>query len=123
MNFLTKDEVLVLHEAALAMHGGDAGLLNESMLESAVVAAVNRQGHESASLAECAATYAHHLTKSHAFVDGNKRVGLMATIAFIRLNGARLEASDDERHDLILAIAASRMTRDDVDAWCPAPWR
>jgi len=116
MNFLTKDEVLALHDAVLEMHGGEAGFLNESMLESALAAVVNRHGYESCSLAECAATYAYHLTKAHAFVDGNKRTGLAATIAFLRLNGARLDVGSNEWHDVILAIAASKMSRVEVDA-------
>jgi prophage maintenance system killer protein len=51
MNFLTKEEVLVLHDSVLEMHGGEAGFLNESMLESALSAVVNRHGYETATLA------------------------------------------------------------------------
>jgi len=120
VNFLTTEELLRLHDALLALHGGEQGFLNESMLESAAGAARNRHGYEGAGIAECAATYAFHVTKAHAFVDGNKRLGLAATVAFLRLNGARLDASDDDRHDLILAIASSTVTRDEVDAWFAA---
>ncbi len=117
MNFLTKDEALRIHDAVLALHGGEPGFLNDPMLESALAAPRNRHGYESASLAECAAAYMFHLTKAHAFVDGNKRVGLAATVAFLRLNDASLAATEDELHDLVLAIASSALTRDEVDAW------
>lgn len=120
MNFLTKDEVLVIHDAVLAMHGGEAGFLNEAMLESALGAVPNRHGYERADLAACAATYAFHLTKARAFVDGNKRVGLAAAVAFLRLNRATLAASNDEVHDIILAIADGSMSRDAADAWFAA---
>jgi death-on-curing protein len=117
MNFLTKDEVLAIHDAVLELHGGEAGFLNEAMLESALAAVPNRHGYEHAGLAECAATYAFHLTNAHAFVDGNKRVGLASAVAFLRLNGAELAASSDELHDVILAIADGSVSRDDADAW------
>ena len=120
MKFLTKDEILVIHDAVLSLHGGEAGFLNEPMLDSASAAPINRHGYEGAGVSECASTYAFHLTKAHAFVDGNKRLGLAAMIAFLRLNRARLVATDAERHDLILAIAAGKMTRDDTDAWFAA---
>src|SRR6185436_11285670 len=96
--------------------------LNEAVLESAIAAPRNRHGYERAGLAECAATYAFHVTKAHAFVDGNKRIGGAVAEAFVKMNGAALEASDDEYHNLILDIAAGRMTRDEADAWCPAPF-
>ena len=120
MTFLTKDEVLAIHDAVLALHGGESGFLNETMLESALAAAQNRHGYEGIGLAGCAATYAFHLTKAHVFVDGNKRVGLAAAVAFLRLNEARVDASTDEMHDFILAIADGTMSRDAADAWFAA---
>jgi prophage maintenance system killer protein len=50
-------------------------------------------------------------------VDGNKRVAAAATEAFIVANGGSLAATDDELFDLFISIAASRMSRDEVEAW------
>jgi death-on-curing protein len=120
VNFPTKDEVVETHDRLLSASGGEPGFLNEPALESAMDAARNRAHYEGADLALCAATYAFHLTKAHAFVDGNKRVGAAAAELFLFMNDAVLHATNDEFHDLILAVAASKMTRDDVDAWFAA---
>ncbi|MCE7986013.1 MAG: type II toxin-antitoxin system death-on-curing family toxin [Caldilinea sp. CFX5] len=71
--------------------------------------------YENASLAVCAATYAYHLTQSHAFVDGNKRVAAAATELFIELNGKKLLATNQQLIDLFLTIAASEATREEVE--------
>lgn len=120
MKFLTKAQVLYLHETMLARFGGEEGFINENSLDSALAAPSNRRGYEGAGLASCAATYAYHVTKAHAFVDGNKRIGGASAEAFVKLNGGRVDATDDELHDVILAIAASTMTRDQCDAWFSA---
>src|SRR5277367_1020127 len=115
MQFLSKAEVLLLHERSLQEHGGSAGLRDEGLLDSALMAPLNRQHYEGADLATCAATYAYHLTKAHAFVDGNKRVAAAAAEIFVQMNGGRLQATNDEVVDLFLRIAASAVTREDVE--------
>jgi len=63
----------------------------------------------------CAATYAYHLTQAHAFFDGNKRIGAAITEAFLETNGFELAMTNEELVDLFLAIAASNLTRDEVE--------
>ena len=75
MLFPRKAEVLEIHRQLLEEFGGRPGLRDEGLLDSALLAAANRQHYEGADLAICAATYAFHLTSNHPFVDGNKRVG------------------------------------------------
>jgi death-on-curing protein len=65
--------------------------------------------------AECAATYAYHLTQAHAFVDGNKRVAAAITETFLLSNGCELLMDDDEVAGLFLNIAAGVLTRDEVE--------
>ena len=120
MKFLTREHLLFMHDALLEHYGGESGFLNESSLDSALAAPVNRRGYENAGLAACAASYAFHLTKAHSFVDGNKRLGAAAATAFIVVNGALLLANETELHDLILAIADGSMPRDQADAWFAA---
>ena len=55
-----------------------------------------------------------HLVKNHPFVDGNKRTGLVAMLAFLGLNGRRLEAPDDDLTDLVLGVAEGRVTKAEV---------
>src|SRR6266511_3510716 len=115
MLFPHKDEVLEIHRKLLEQFGGLPGLRDEGLLDSALLAAANRQHYEGADLATCAATYAFHLTRNHPFVDGNKRVGAAVAEIFIRLNGAQLSASNDEIVSLFLSIAAGTVSREEVE--------
>lgn len=115
LSFLTREEILRLHEQGIEEFGGSRGLRDEGALESALLAAENRAYYEQAGLAICAATYAYHLTQAHAFIDGNKRIGAAAAILFIWLNDARLEMAKAEVIELFLKIAASEITRDEVE--------
>ena len=115
MLFPHKDEVLEIHRELIERFGGLEGIRDDSALESALFAAANREHYEGATLATCAATYAFHLTKNHPFVDGNKRAGAAVAEIFVRLNSARLLATNDEIVALFLAIAAGTMTRERVE--------
>lgn len=114
MLFPTIKEVLDLHKQTIEEFGGAHGLRDEAAPESAIMAAENRAYYENASLAICAAAYAYHLTQAHAFIDGNKRIAAVAEL-FLSINDARLELSNDEIVDLFLGIAASQITRDEIE--------
>ncbi|HEX3034347.1 MAG TPA: type II toxin-antitoxin system death-on-curing family toxin [Thermodesulfobacteriota bacterium] len=115
MLFLRKQEVLDIHTNLIEQFGGTHGIRDEGALESALAAAENRTFYENAGLHICAATYAYHLTQSHAFLDGNKRVAAAVAEIFIEINGARLDATDDEIVALFLGIAAGNVSRNDVE--------
>ena len=115
MLFPTIEEVLDLHKQAIEEFGGAHGLRDEATLESALMAAENRAYYENSSLAICAATYAYHLTQAHAFIDGNKRIAAAVSELFLSINDARLELTNGEIVDLFMGIAASQITRDDVE--------
>lgn len=74
-----------------------------------------------------AAALLHSLARNHALVDGNKRLALSATLAFLGLNGIRLTVSNDEAYDLVIAVAGGEI--DDVGSIASrlesgtAPWR
>ena len=72
MIFPEKLDVLTIHATLIAETGGTSGLRDEALLESALVAAKNRYRYEAADVVSCAATYAYHLTQTHAVFDGNK---------------------------------------------------
>jgi death-on-curing protein len=113
--FLYKHEVLALHQQLIEQFGGITGLRDEGALESALAAPLQRAHYEEADLVVCAATYAYHLSQAHAFLDGNKRVAAAAAELFIELNGARLNATDDQLIDLFLRLASGELRRDDVE--------
>jgi len=116
VEFLTLDEVLSLHADQIARYGGSALVRDVGLLESALAMPAATFGGEllHASLEEQAAAYLFHLVKNHPFVDGNKRTGLVAMLAFLGLNGRRLEAPDDDLTDLVLGVAEGRVTKAEV---------
>lgn len=113
--FLRKQEVLGIQARLIKKFGGSQGLRDEGALESALAAAVNREYYERADLATCAATYAYHLSQAHAFVDGNKRIAAAVSEIFLEINGARLDATNEQIVGLFLDIAAGNLLREQVE--------
>ena len=108
-------DVLTVHARLIAETGGTDGLRDEALLESALAAVENRYHYEAADVVSCAATYAYHLTQSHAFVDGNKRVAAAVTEAFLETNGYELTMTNDEIVAFFLSIASSELSREEVE--------
>ena len=115
MKFPDKLDVLAVHARLISETGGSSGIRDEGLLESALAAAENRHHYESADLIACAATYAYHLTKAHAFIDGNKRVAAAITETFLETDGARLPMTDEEIVQLFLDIASGLLDRELVE--------
>jgi death on curing protein len=114
--FLTLDEVLALHSDQIARYGGSDGIRDLGLLESAL--AVPQASFDGVqlhgSLPEMAAAYLYHLVQNHPFVDGNKRVGLAAAIAFLGLNDLDLDATEDEVVELVLGVARGEVSKSEV---------
>ena len=114
--FLTLDEVLAIHAHQIDRYGGDFGLRERALLESALAMPRACFGGEDLhpEIHEKAAAYLFHLVKNHPFVDGNKRVGLAVALVFLRLNGVVIDATDDDLVDLVLGVAAGGRSKSDV---------
>ena len=69
-----------------------------------------------------AATLLDSLVRNHALIDGNKRLGWLATVVFYGLNEVLLEAPDDDAYELVMAIARSEPELDEIAA-ALAAWR
>ena len=114
--FLTLDEVLALHADQVERYGGALGVRDVGLLESAVAAPQATFGGSflHPTLEEMAGAYLFHLVQNHPFVDGNKRVGLAAAIAFLGLNDLWLEATEDELVDLTVQVASGKASKADA---------
>lgn len=114
--FLSQDEVLALHADQIARYGGSPGIRDPALLDSALSMPRATFGgqwlHDS--LHEMAAAYLYHLVRGHAFIDGNKRVGLMVMLVFLGLNSLRLDATEDELVELVVDVAAGRVSKAEV---------
>ena len=112
MKFPEKLDVLTVHAMLIAETGGTSELRDEALLESALTAAENRNHYEAGDAVSCAATYAYHLTQSHAFLDGNKRVAAPRLLRHSsETNGYELTLTNDEIVVLFLEIASSKLSR------------
>lgn len=114
--FLTLDEVLALHADQIERYGGRSGIRDVGLLQSALAMPMATFGGKflHADLCEMAAAYLFHLVRDHPFIDGNKRVGLMAMLVFLGLNRLRLRADPDRLADLVLGVAAGRVGKAEV---------
>lgn len=110
------DEVLALHAESIARFGGGPGIRDVGLLESALHMPIASYAGEDLhpTLCEKAAAYLFHLVKNHPFIDGNKRTGLAVALAFLRLNGERVVATDFELVELVLAVAVGASSKADV---------
>lgn len=116
--FLDVDRVLELHKKQIDLFGGTAGLRDPGLLESAVMRAEFKAKFDpEASLASIAASLGFGLIKNHAFLDGNKRIGLAAVVTMLKVNGFGLNASTDDKIDIVLRVASSEMTEAEFAAW------
>lgn len=86
--FLSVEEILNLHGRTINTHGGKPGIRDFGLLESAVFRC--QSGYYN-SLCEQAASLMQSLCMNHCFVDGNKRVALLATAVFLKMNGYDLK--------------------------------
>jgi death-on-curing protein len=98
--------VLAIHDRQLAEHGGGEGLRDESLLDGALGRVINHFLYTKADIIELAAKYCVGIVQNHAFVDGNKRTGLVVCILFLELNGYRFQASEADAAQIVRELAA-----------------
>ena len=119
IKFLNKDVILYFHRKLISEYGGSSGLRDEGLLESALSQACGTMNGEYLHLdiIEMAAAYGFHLCKNHAFVDGNKRIALVAMDTFLQLNGWELIASEKETYVMMLQLATGELTKQELTKW------
>src|SRR5438477_11214718 len=110
MRWLTLHTVLAIHKLQIAEHGGDDGVRDIGLLESAPARPQNVEAYEAeADLARLAASLGRGIAKNHPFIDGYKRTALAATRAFLLLNGFSLESCQQEMYLTFLALSDSSL--------------
>lgn len=116
---LTKDQIIKLHEMIYERYGGALGVLNEGMLDSALQAPFQTFGGEELfpDDKEKIIRLAYGLIKNHSFRDGNKRIGALVLLVMLKLNGYRVNATNEEFTDIIMGIAASEKDDEDLKVW------
>jgi len=119
--WLTLDVVRALHDEQIVWFGGGGGDLQATALEAALARPLNTFAYRpDADLAEFAALYLVGLVNAHAFVDGNKRIGLAAMLVFLTFNGTALHVPQADLYGFVLGVATARTREADGAAWLRA---
>ena len=116
---LSKEKVKHLHQMMADATGGSVGLRDEGLLDSAIESAFATFGGADLypTIEEKAAKLGYSLISNHAFVDGNKRIGVFVMLCFLELNGISIEANNSDVIELGLGVAAGSMKQEDVLEW------
>jgi len=116
VTFLSVDDVLEIHRQVIEAFGGDPGLRDRGLLESAI--AMPRSTFDGKelhpSLALKAAAYHYHLCANHPFVDGNRRVAVVAAELLLLVNGRDLPARDEDIETITMGVAGGRISKEQV---------
>lgn len=114
--FIEKDIAVEIHAYLVERFGGSLGIRDEGLLDSALAQPQATFFGEllHPTIADQAAAYLYHLAKNHAFVDGNKRVALGVTEAFLRLNGYNLAFTDEQEFDLVARVAVGQLGKPEI---------
>ena len=101
-DFLQVSDVLLLHSDQIDLYGGEHGLRDAGLLESAVAQPQAAAGgaYLHSDVFEMAAAYLFHIVQNHPFLDGNKRTGAVAALVFLDLNGIEIDAPKGSLYDL-----------------------
>jgi death on curing protein len=116
--WLSPTLVAAIHDEAIYEFGGLRGVRDVGLLESAIARPRNRFVHvPKSTVFELAAALCVGLTKNHPFLDGDKRTALLATRAFLFLNGYTFEPDEADEVATMVALAASSLDEPAVAAW------
>lgn len=117
--WIAEPVVLAIHARQIAEHGGEAGIRDETLLQSALAKPRNLFEYEpeTVDLARLAAAYLYGIVRNHAFLDGNKRAALTVAEVFLRLNGICLDPPPTELYAMVMAVASGEISEDAIAAF------
>ena len=116
LTFVSVGDAIIIHRRMVDEFGGDSGLRDRGLLESALAMPKAMFGGDylHVDLPSMAAAYHYHLCANHPFIDGNRCVAVAVAEVFLRANGLQLEATDDEIVELTLAVASGATGKPEV---------
>ena len=115
----SKEKVLLLHQIMAEATGGSVGVRDDGLLDSALEAAFAGFGGKEfyPTKEEKGARIGFSLISNHAFVDGNKRIGIYVMLSFLEMNGIRIQCTDDELVHVGLSVADGSMGYEELLDW------
>lgn len=113
------DKVLLLHRILAEATGGSVGVRDEALLDFALESAFAGLGDNEfyPTKEEKGARLGYALISNHAFVDGNKRIGVYVMLSFLEMNGIRIKCTDEEIVAIGLSAADGSMSYEELLQW------
>jgi death on curing protein len=116
--WLSRIVIDAMHSDQLREHGGLAGVRDDTVLESALARPQQKWHYEpETDLPMLAAAYAFGLVRGHPYRDGNKRIGFLAMVTFLGINGHEFDAPDAEVVAEFLALADGSVSENELSDW------
>lgn len=115
--WVTTAVAVAAHAEQVAEHGGDDGIRDQGLLDSAIARPINLAGYGRPDVADLAAAYAFGIARNQPFVDGNKRTAAVVSETFLKLNGHKLTATDAELVVAFIALARGELSEVEMADW------
>ena len=113
VKYLTKEEIIKIHNEIIEKFGGTEGLLNEGLLDI-----VLEQTKISKDIIQKSIILLFGIIQNHPFVDGNKRTALESFYTFLNYNSIIFKIKDiNKAEEIILRIAKNSISRNLVRVW------
>ena len=118
----SREKVLLLHQLLAEETGGAVGVRDQALLDSALESAFSGFGDKEfyPTKEEKAARLGFALVGNHAFLDGNKRIGMYVMLTFLEVNGVRMDCTNEDVVEAALGVASGKMGYEDLLAWVRA---
>ena len=119
MKNISPEQVIIIHDEAIKKHGGESGLRDRNLLESAVYSPYQTFDGVDLfpSICDKAARLSFGLIKNHPFLDGNKRVAAGAMLTLLIINNIAFSITNDELEEVMLSLAAGMMEYHEFAVW------
>ncbi|MFC5528718.1 type II toxin-antitoxin system death-on-curing family toxin [Cohnella yongneupensis] len=119
MNTITVEQLLIFHEKIITSTGGSHGVRDRSLLESAISKANQTFDGQDLydGIVRKISVITYSLIKNHGFIDGNKRVGVSVMLLLIRINGLRINYTQEELVEVGLRTAEGKFNDEDIAGW------
>ena len=116
---ISQEKVLLLHQLITEETGGDPNVRDMALLDSALESAFQTFGGKELypTKEEKGARIGYSLISNHAFVDGNKRIGMFVLLTFLETNGIKIHPSSEDVARVGLAVASGEIKYEDLLAW------
>lgn len=119
MKYISIEYVLKLHYKLIKTTGGSSEIRDIELLKSSIENSKSTfEGKDLyPTIEDKCANICYSMISNHAFVDGNKRIGIYVMLVLLEYNGIRLEFSQEELIKLGLGVAEGHIKQEEIICW------